>query len=169
MPPPVLPNAETPLASPQSAERLVAPLPREAPETLLQDLQQRFKALELQLALEQQRHCDRVDEELEKLRQQLTAAAREHQQYQHGVSAVMRETIEHFRKEFADALQHLSHDFAQTLRQTEVHTRHALDSLRNELLSMLHERDQSASRPERYRELRVSESQPFSAPEERHE
>jgi hypothetical protein len=126
----------------------------------LQDLHQRFKALELQLALEQQRHGDRVEEELHKLRQQLAAVSREQQQYQHSVSAMVRETMEHFRKEFADALQHLSRDFAQTLRQTEVHTRHALDSLRNEMLSMLHEHNQTSSRPERY---------PFAASEERHE
>jgi len=157
--PPALPNATTQPASSYSAERLVVAPPTDGYETLLHDLQQRFKALEQQLALEQQRHCDRVEEELQKLRQLLAAAVREHQQHQHGVSAMVRETIEHFRKEFADALQHLSHDFAQTLRQTEVHSRHALDSLREEMLLMLHARDQTSARPERY---------PFAAPEEPH-
>jgi hypothetical protein len=167
--PPALPNAATPPASPYSAERLIAGLPGEGHEAQLHDLQQRFKALELQLALEQQRHCDRVEEELQKLQQLLAAAVREQQQQQHGVSAMVRETIEHFRKEFADALQHLSHDFAQTLRQAEVHTRHALDSLRDEMLSLLHARDQASARPERYGELRVPQSPPFAAPEESQE
>jgi len=164
--PRALPNAATPPTPPYSAERLVAALPGEGHETLLHDLQQRFKALELQLALEQQRHCDRVEEELHKLQQLLAAAVREHQQHQHGVLAMVREMIEHFRKEFADALQHLSHDFAQTLRQTEVHTRHALDSLRDEMLSLLHEREQAAARPERYSELRGPQRPPLAAPEE---
>jgi hypothetical protein len=164
--PPAVPNAAPPPAPPHSAERLVAALPGEGHETLLHDLQQRFKALELQLALEQQRHCDRVEEDLQKLQQLLAAAVRELQQQQHGVAAMVRETIEHFRKEFADALQHLSHDFAQTLRQTEVHTRHALDSLRNEMLSLLHERDQASARPERYGALRAPQRPPPAGPEE---
>jgi hypothetical protein len=106
-------------------------------ETLQQYMQDRFRALEQQLALEQQRQRDRLEEELQKVRQHLAATVRELQQHQQTVSATFRETTEHMRREFSAALQHLSEDAARTLRQTAEQTRRSQENLRSELLQLL--------------------------------
>jgi hypothetical protein len=129
----------------------------------------RCQALELQLTLEQQRYRDYVEEELHKMRQQLVAAVREHQQQQQIASATVRETIEHLRQELADALQYLAQDVAQMLRQAEEHSKRALDNLRDEMRQLLLEREQAAARHQIPAAPLTTPDAPFpSAPEERH-
>ena len=111
-------------------------------ETLQQYLQERFKALELQLTLDQQRQRDHVEEELHKMRQQLAGTTQEYHQYHQTVSATLRETIEQMRKAFSDALRHATEDVDRALRQSEEQTKRAFEKLRDDVLHMLFERDQ---------------------------
>jgi hypothetical protein len=113
-------------------------------ETLHGVMQERFRVLEQQLALEQQRQRNRMEEELQKVRQQFSTAGREQQQHQQTASAAFREIIEQMRREFSAALQHLSEDVAHTLRQAEEQTRRALDSLRSEVLQLLLEHNHNS-------------------------
>jgi hypothetical protein len=111
-------------------------------ETLQQYMQDRFRVLEQQLALEQQRQRDHLEEGLRDVEQQLAATVREHQQHQQTITTTFRETIEHIRREFSAALQHLSEDVTHALRQTEEQTRRTLENLRAEVAQMLLEHDQ---------------------------
>jgi hypothetical protein len=115
-------------------------------EMLQQYLLERFKTLELQLTLEQQRHRDHMEEELHKIQQHVAALVQGYQQQQQHVLATVRETVEHLRKEFADALQYLAQDMAQRLRQAEEHTARALDSLRNDMHHLRREHEQAMTR-----------------------
>jgi hypothetical protein len=106
-------------------------------ETLQRSMQERFRALEQQLALEQQRQRDHLEEEVRKVRQHFSVTGREQHQHQQTALAAFRETIEQMRREFSVALQHLSQDVTHALRQTEEQTRRALDNLRTEILQLL--------------------------------
>ena len=109
--------------------------------TLHDDVHERLKALELQLTLEYQRQRDQVEEEMDKLRQQLVTSTRE-QQHQHQTTlATLRETIEELRKEVAEALHRLSQDVDRMAQYAEAQTSRAVERLRNELLETLLERD----------------------------
>jgi hypothetical protein len=114
-------------------------------ERLLQYIQERLQALELQLTLEQQRHRDRLEEELEKLRQLLTSTTQEQRQRQHSMALRLNETLDELRKEVAEALQRLSQDVDRAFRNSDVQTRSALDKLRDELLHLFSERDRGAT------------------------
>jgi hypothetical protein len=111
MPSPASPQAEpeaaaaagTPaeLALPPQPAAIMAAVPPEAlltqwlpqvQELLQRYVQDRFRALDQQLALEQQRQRDRMEEELHKVRQHLSATVREQQQHQQTLSAAFRET-----------------------------------------------------------------------------
>ena len=107
------------------------------------DVYERLKALELQLTLEYQRQRDQVEEELDKLRQQLLTMGREHQHQQQATLATVRETIEELRKEVAEALHRLSQDVDRTAQHAEAQTSRAVERLRNALLDMLLERDRT--------------------------
>ena len=160
MPPPASPKAEpdaatlpgTPvqLSLPPQPATIMAAAPPEAlatqwlpqvQELLQRYVQDRFRALDQQLALELQRQRDRMEEELHKMRQHLSATVREQQQHQQTLSAAFRETTEQMRREFSAALQHLSEDVAHTLRQAEEQSRRALANLRAEILQLLLEHD----------------------------
>jgi hypothetical protein len=103
------------------------------------DVYERLKALELQLTLEYQRQRDQVEEELHKLREQLVAMTREHQHQ--ATLATVRETTEELWKEVANALHRLSQDMERVAQHAEAQTSRAVESLRNELLKTLFERD----------------------------
>ena len=109
--------------------------------TLHDDVHERLKALELQLTLEYQRQRDQVEEELEKLRQQLVNITREQQQQQQTTLTTLRETIEELQKEVAAALHHLSQDVGRVAQHAEAQTSRVVERLRNELLETLLERD----------------------------
>ena len=109
--------------------------------TLHDDVYERLKVLELQLTLEYQHQRDQVEEDLEKLRQQLVAIARE-QQHQHQITlATLRENMEELQKEVAEALHRLSQDVDRVAQHAEAHTSRVVERLRNELLATLMERD----------------------------
>jgi flagellar biosynthesis/type III secretory pathway protein FliH len=163
MPPPASPDtgskAVPPLtttAEPAPQSPPASPPPADAPhitphhpavqEILQQYVHERLKALELRLSLEQRRHRDQVEEELHKMQQQLTATAREQHQYQQNVSAALRETLEHMRKEFSEALTHIAQDMTQALRQTEERMKHACENLRDEMQQLLLNCDQLTTR-----------------------
>jgi phosphate uptake regulator len=110
-------------------------------ETLQRSMQERFRALEQQLALEQQRQRDHLEEEVRKVRQLFSVTEREQQQHQQTTLAAFRETIEQMRREFSAALQHLSEDVAHTLRQAEEQNRRTVANLRAEILQLLLEHD----------------------------
>jgi archaellum component FlaC len=105
------------------------------------DVHERLKALELQLTLEYQRQRDQVEEELDKLRQQLVNIAHEQQQQQQTTLTTLRETIEELQKEVASALHRLSQDVDRVAQHAEAQTSRVVDRLRNELLETLWERD----------------------------
>ena len=113
-------------------------------EALQRSMQERFRALEQQLALEQQRQRDHLEEEVRKVRQHFSVTEREQQQHQQTTLAAFRETIEQIRREFSAALQHLSEDVTHALRQTEEQTRRTLDNLRTEILQLLLTHDPDA-------------------------
>jgi hypothetical protein len=106
----------------------------------------RFKSLEQQLLLEHQRHRDRVEDELYKMRQHLATALQDQQQQQQIAVATVREMFEHLRQELANTLHYISQDVAQTLRQAEQRTQRALDSLRDDVQYLRREHDQGAVR-----------------------
>jgi hypothetical protein len=135
-------------------------------ETLQQYLQERFKALELQLTLGQQRQRDHVEEELHKMRQQLAATTQEYYQYHQTVSAMLRETCEQMRQAFSDALLHASEDVEQALRQAEEQTRRALEKLRDDLLRLLFEHDQAAVKRQMLGELLITLGKQLQKPAE---
>jgi hypothetical protein len=160
MPPPTSPEAESDAAAlagtpvelsfPPQPAAIMAAAPPEAlltqwlphvQELLQRYVQDRFRALDQQLALEQQRQRDRMEEELHKVRQHLSATVREQQQHQQTLSAAFRETTEQMRREFSAALQHLSEDVAHTLRQAEEQNRRTLANLRADILQLLLEHD----------------------------
>jgi DNA anti-recombination protein RmuC len=130
-------------------------------ETLQRYMQERFKALEQQLALEQQRQRDHLEEGLRDVEQQLTATVREHQQHQQTITTAFRESIEHIRREFSAALQHLSEDVTQALRQTEEQARRTVENLRSEVLQMLLEHDPDAIKCQLLGEYLPSAEKPF--------
>jgi hypothetical protein len=187
MQPPRSPDAEAPLASPAlpdtvsehapqfsqeahsfSAQKDADGLSLAGQEMLQQYMLKRFKTLELQLTLEQQRHRDHMEEELHKMQQHVVAAVQEQHQQQQHVSATVRETVEHMRKEFADALQYLAQDVAQRLRQAEEYTTRALNGLRDEMQHMLREHEQAMTRHQMQAAALATPSKPFPAvPEER--
>jgi len=125
-------------------------------ETLQQYLQERFRALELQLTLNQQRQRDLVDEEIHKMRQQLAISTQEYRQHQQTVSATLRETIEQMRKAFSDTLLHVTQDIEQALRQSEEQTRRALEKLRDDVRHMFFERDQRTVKRQTLGELLIT-------------
>lgn len=110
-------------------------------QTLQDDFQVRLKALELQLTLEHQRQRDQVEEELHKLRQQLATMAREQQQQT--VLTTLHEAVDELRQEVAEALHHLSHDVDRVAQHAEAQASRALERLRNELLEIVFEHDQT--------------------------
>lgn len=130
-------------------------------ETLQQYMQDRFRALEQQLTLEQQRQRDHLEEGLRHVEQQLAATVREHQQHQQTITTAFRETIEHIRREFSAALQHLSEDVTHALRQAEEQTRRTWENLRTEVLQMLLEHDQDAMKRQLLGEYPPSAEKPF--------
>ena len=93
------------------------------------------------LTLEYQRQRDQVDEELDKLRQQLVSITREQQQQQQTTLTTLRETIEELQKEVAAALHRLSQDVDRVAQHAEAQTSRVVERLRNELLETLWERD----------------------------
>src|SRR5262245_58617485 len=105
------------------------------------DVYERLKALELQLAPEYQRQREQVEEELHKLREQHVTMASDQQHQQQATDANVRETTEELRQEVADALQRLSQDMESVAQHAEAQTSRAVERLRNELLKMLFERD----------------------------
>jgi DNA anti-recombination protein RmuC len=109
--------------------------------TLHDDVHERLKALELQLTLEYQRQRNQVEEELDKLRQQLVTITREQQQQHQTILTTLREAIEELRKEVAEALHRLSQDVDRVAQHAEAQTSRAVERLRHELLEMLLERD----------------------------
>lgn len=133
-------------------------------EALQQYLQERFKALELQLTLGQQRQRDHVEEELHKMRQQLAATTQEYHQCHQTVSATLRETCEQMRQAFSDALLHATEDVEQAMRQSEEQTRRTLDKLRDDLLHMFFEHDQEAVKRQTLGELFITLGQQLQKP-----
>lgn len=125
-------------------------------QMLQDDFQARLKALELQLTLELQRQRDHVEEELHKLRQQLATVIREQQQQQQTTLTSLRETVDELRKEVAEALHRLSLDVERVAQHAEAQGSRALERLRNELLEMLFERDQSTVKRHLLGELFIS-------------
>jgi chromosome segregation ATPase len=109
--------------------------------TLHNDVHERLKALELQLTLEYQQQRDQVEEELDKLRQQLATLAREQQQQHQTTLAILRETIDELQKEVATALHRLSQDVDRMAQHAAAQTSRVAERLRNELLETLLERD----------------------------
>src|SRR5215510_14722066 len=105
------------------------------------DVNERLKALELQLTLEYQRQRDQVEEEGHKLREQFLAMAREHQHRHQATLATLRETTEELRQEVANALHRLSQDVESVAQHAEAQTSRAVERLRNEHLKTLFERD----------------------------
>jgi hypothetical protein len=187
MPSPALPDAESDAAtSSQTSAELSLPPPHAAlisaitnetwttqwlpsmQETLQQYMQDRFRALEQQLALEQQRQRDHLEEELRHVEQQLAATVREHQQHQQIITTTFRETIEHIRREFSAALQHLSEDVTHALRQTEEQTRRTLENLRADILQMLLEHDHDAIKRQLLGEHLSSADKPFRSGDGEH-
>lgn len=169
----IVPSFETetsmpPPASPESASEATAThgalttqwLPS-MQETLQRSMQERFRALEQQLALEQQRQRDHLEEEVRKVRQLFSVTEREQQQHQQTTLAAFRETIEQIRREFAAALQHLSEDVTHALRQTEEQTRRALDNLRTEVLQLLLTHDPDAVKRQLRSEYLPPPDKPF--------
>jgi hypothetical protein len=69
--------------------------------------------------------------------------AREQQQQQQTVLTTLHETVDELRKEVAEALHRLSHDVDRVAQHAEAQTSRALERLRNELLEIVFERDQS--------------------------
>ena len=123
MPSPASPEAEPDAAAvPNTAAELSLPLPHAAmisaianeawttqwlpsiQDILQRSMQDRFKALEQQLVVEQQRQRDRLEEGLHRVEQQLAATVRDQQQQQQSITTAFRETIEHIRREFSAAL-----------------------------------------------------------------
>jgi hypothetical protein len=187
MPSPALPDAESDAAaSSQTSAEFSLPPPHAAmisaitnetwttqwlpivQETLQQYMQDRFRVLEQQLALEQQRQRDHLEEGLRDVEQQLSATVREHQQYQQTITTTFRETIEHIRREFSAVLQHLSEDVTHALRQTEEQTRRTLENLRAEVAQMLLEHDQDAIKRQPLGEHLPAADKPFQSGDGEH-
>jgi transposase len=125
-------------------------------QTLQDDFQVRLKALELQLILEHQRQRDHLEEELQKLREQLATMARGQQQQQQTLLTTLRETVDELRKEVAEALDHLSHDVDRVAQHAGAQTSRALERLRNELLEVVLERDQTTVKQQILGELFIT-------------
>jgi alcohol dehydrogenase class IV len=137
-------------------------------ETLQRSMQDRFRALEQQLALEQQRQRDHLEEEVRKVRQHFSVTGREQQQHQQTTLAAFRETLEQMHQEFSAALQHLSEDVTHALRQTEEQTRRALDNLRTEILQLLLTHDPDAVKRQLRGEYLPPPAKPFPSHAEEH-
>jgi cell division septum initiation protein DivIVA len=184
--PPASPEAEANLSSPTSdaAAKLVSeplsapPMPHVAPggfpphtltdiqEKVQEFMNERLRVLESQLLMGQQRYRDRIEEELHKMRQQLTATAREQRQQHQTMSAAFRETLEEMRKEFSESLCRLSRDVDHVLRQAEAQAKRAVEGLRDEMLQALFERDQATVKRQMLGELLVMLGQKLQATDE---
>lgn len=125
-------------------------------EKMQEYLHENLKTLESQLKVDQQRQRDRVEEELHKVRQQLAATAQEQRQHHQNISVAVREMFEEMRKELSDALHRLSQDVDHTLRQAEAQNRQAIETLRDEMLRGLFQRDQATVKREVLGELLVT-------------
>lgn len=112
-------------------------------EHLQQYVHDCLRRVDLQFSLERQRQRNHFDEELHKLRQQLTDVVRDQQQQQQKTFATFNETVEELRKEISAALQHLSRDMDRASQVTEAHMDRALERLRKEMLEALLERDKT--------------------------
>ena len=152
---PVSPAAETNASIPASAT-LSSHTVIDVQEKIWESVHESLKVLESQLKVDQQRQRDRVEEELHKMRQQLAATAREQRQEHQNISAAVREMFEEMRKELSDALRRLSQDMDHTLRQSETHNRQAIETLRDEMLRVLFERERMIVKRERLGELLVT-------------
>jgi hypothetical protein len=119
-------------------------------------MQEHLRILESQLLMDQQRQRDHVEEELHKMRQQLTITTREQLQHYQAMSASFREMLEDMRKEFSDILRRLSRDLEHALRQSEAHSQQAIEKLRDEMLLVLCERDQTPIKRHMLGELLVT-------------
>lgn len=151
--------SESQLAAPIShipSEAFVSHATTDMQERLLEIMHENLKTLESQIKVEQQRQRDRLEEELYKTRQQLAATTREQRQQHQNASAMMREMLEDMRKGFSDTMQRLAHDMDHALRQSEAHNRQAIDKLRDEILHVLFERDQTLVKRETLGELLVA-------------
>ena len=137
-------------------------------ETLQRSMQDRFRALEQQLALEQQRQRDHLEEEVRKVQQHFSVTGREQHQHQQTTLAAFRETIEQMHREFSAALQYLSEDVTHALRQTEEQTRRALDNLRTEILQLLLTHDPDAVKRQLRGEYLPPPAKPFPSHAEEH-
>jgi hypothetical protein len=120
------------------------------------EVQERLKALELQLTLDYQRQRDQVEEELHKLHEQLATMVREHQHQHQATLATVREATEELRKEVAEALHRLSQDMERVAQHAEAQTSRAVERLRNELLETLFARDRTTVQRHRLGELLVT-------------
>lgn len=145
---PALSSADVPAAAQQQETRRLQTLPA-MQEQVLQYTQERLQTLQLQVMLEQQRQRDRLEEELEKLRQLLAETTQEQRHQQHAMAVRLNETLDVLRKEVSDALQRLSQDVDRALRYSEVQTQSTLDKLRHELPHIVAERG-SAPEPQRF-------------------
>lgn len=187
MPSPASPEAEPDAAAvPNTSAELSPPLPHATmisaianeawttqwlpsiQDILQRSMQDRFKALEQQLVVEQQRQRDRLEEGLHRVEQQLAATVRDQQQQQQSITTAFRETIEHIRQEFSTALQHISEDITHALRQAEEQTRRMLENLRTEVIQMLREHDQDGSKRPLLGEYLPSAEKPFQPGDEEH-
>ena len=151
----VSPAAETNFSVP-APEALSSHTVMDVQEKIWESVHESLKVLESQLKVDQQRQRDRVEEELHKMRQQLEVTAQEQRQQHQNMSAAVREMFEEMRKELSDALRRLSQDMDHTLRQSEAHNRQAIETLRDEMLRVLFERDRTSVKRERLGELLVT-------------
>jgi activator of 2-hydroxyglutaryl-CoA dehydratase len=174
--PPASPEAETNSSSPtpdtktdlDSQPSSVAPMPHVATETFSSQLltnmqeqvqtymQERLRILESQLLMDQQRQRDHVEEDLHKMQQQLTITTQEQRQHYQAMSAAFREMLEEMRKELSDTLHRLSRDLEHALRRSEAHSQQAIEKLRDEMLLVLCERDQTTIKRHMLGELLVT-------------
>lgn len=132
-----------PISAFRQEETLLAQTLPAVQERLLQYIQERLQALELQITLEQQRQRDRLEAELEKLRQLLASTTQEQRHRQHTMAVMLNKTLDELRKDVSDALQRLSQDVDRAFRHSDVQTKSALDKLRDELLHIFFARDRS--------------------------
>jgi hypothetical protein len=106
-------------------------------------VQDHLKALELQWTRERQRDRDQVEEELHKMRQQLTTLAREQQQHQKQTLVLCRDALDELRKEIAEALHRVTEDIDHLSQQMATQAERQLNIVRHEMHTLLRERDQA--------------------------
>lgn len=129
-----------------------------------QEFSERFKVLELQMTIENQRQRDQVEAALHTLREQLLTMTRETQQQQHALQTNTRDTMDELRKEVAEALHHLSQDVERVGQRAEAHTNRAVERLRHELLETVLQRDHTQEQRQLLGELFVTLGKQLQSP-----